>query len=70
MTDFASLGLSQPVLSAIADAGYTEPTPVQRAAIPADYLNAVFILLFGVCAMALLLGRYPSTMRRFGDYWD
>ena len=34
MTDFASLGLSQPVLSAIADAGYTEPTPIQQQAIP------------------------------------
>jgi ATP-dependent RNA helicase RhlE len=33
-TDFASLGLSQPVLAAIADAGYTEPTPIQEQAIP------------------------------------
>jgi len=34
VTDFASLGLSRPVLSAIADAGYTEPTPIQQQAIP------------------------------------
>ena len=34
MTDFASLGLSQPVLAAIADAGYAEPTPIQEQAIP------------------------------------
>ena len=34
MTDFVSLGLSQPVLAAIADAGYSEPTPIQAQAIP------------------------------------
>ncbi|MEO5567630.1 MAG: DEAD/DEAH box helicase [Gemmatimonadaceae bacterium] len=32
--DFAALGLSQPVLAAIADAGYTTPTPIQAQAIP------------------------------------
>jgi ATP-dependent RNA helicase RhlE len=31
---FNSLGLSQPVLAAIADAGYTVPTPIQMQAIP------------------------------------
>jgi ATP-dependent RNA helicase RhlE len=31
---FASLGLSEPVLKAAADAGYTIPTPIQAAAIP------------------------------------
>src|SRR3954471_16757968 len=31
---FSPLGLSQPVLAAIADAGYTEPTPIQAEAIP------------------------------------
>jgi ATP-dependent RNA helicase RhlE len=34
VTDFASLGLSQPVLAAISDAGYTQPTPIQEQAIP------------------------------------
>jgi ATP-dependent RNA helicase RhlE len=34
VTDFVSLGLSQPVLAAIADAGYSEPTPIQQQAIP------------------------------------
>jgi ATP-dependent RNA helicase RhlE len=34
VTDFGSLGLSQPVLAAIADAGYAEPTPIQEQAIP------------------------------------
>ena len=33
-TGFASLGLSQQVLAAIADAGYAEPTPIQEQAIP------------------------------------
>src|SRR4051794_21152921 len=33
-TSFTTLGLSQPVLAAIADAGYTEPTPIQAQAIP------------------------------------
>ncbi|TCO72535.1 DEAD/DEAH box helicase [Rhodovulum euryhalinum] len=34
MTTFAELGLDPKVLSAIADAGYTEPTPIQAGAIP------------------------------------
>jgi len=34
MTTFADLGLDPKVLSAIADAGYTEPTPIQAGAIP------------------------------------
>lgn len=33
-TTFASLKLSEPLLRAIADAGYTRPTPVQAQAIP------------------------------------
>jgi ATP-dependent RNA helicase RhlE len=32
--DFAALGLSRPVLDAIADAGYKHPTPIQEEAIP------------------------------------
>jgi ATP-dependent RNA helicase RhlE len=32
--DFGALGLSGPVLDAVRDAGYTEPTPIQREAIP------------------------------------
>jgi superfamily II DNA/RNA helicase len=32
--DFESLGLSEPVLKAVADAGYTKPTPIQAQAIP------------------------------------
>ncbi|MDI7863293.1 DEAD/DEAH box helicase [Rhizobiaceae bacterium n13] len=34
MTTFADLGLSQKVLSAVADAGYSIPTPIQSGAIP------------------------------------
>ncbi|GES48592.1 MULTISPECIES: DEAD/DEAH box helicase [Rhizobium] len=34
MTTFADLGLSQKVLSAVTDAGYTTPTPIQAGAIP------------------------------------
>ncbi|ANK72482.1 DEAD/DEAH box helicase [Ensifer sp. ENS07] len=34
MTNFADLGLSQKVLSAVTDAGYTIPTPIQTGAIP------------------------------------
>ena len=33
-TNFAALGLSKPVLRALADCGYTEPTPIQEATIP------------------------------------
>ncbi|TPW29806.1 DEAD/DEAH box helicase [Martelella alba] len=34
MTSFSELGLSPKVLSAVADAGYTDPTPIQAGAIP------------------------------------
>ena len=34
MTEFKDLGLSQPVLDALADCGYTTPTPIQEKAIP------------------------------------
>ena len=34
MTTFSDLGLSQKVLSAVEDAGYTTPTPIQLSAIP------------------------------------
>ncbi|HQR51061.1 MAG TPA: DEAD/DEAH box helicase, partial [Methylophilaceae bacterium] len=33
-TVFADLGLAQPLLRAIADVGYTTPTPIQAKAIP------------------------------------
>ena len=33
-TDFSGLGLSDKVISAVADAGYTTPTPIQEQAIP------------------------------------
>ena len=32
---FAELGLSEPILRAVAEAGYVQPTPVQALAIPA-----------------------------------
>ena len=31
---FASLGLAEPILRAIGEAGYTHPTPIQAQAIP------------------------------------
>ncbi len=34
MNNFTDLGLSKPVLRALAECGYTEPTPIQEAAIP------------------------------------
>jgi superfamily II DNA/RNA helicase len=34
LTKFSELGLSQKVLSAVTDAGYSEPTPIQEGAIP------------------------------------
>jgi superfamily II DNA/RNA helicase len=34
LTNFADLGLSQKVLSAVADAGYSTPTPIQAGAVP------------------------------------
>jgi ATP-dependent RNA helicase RhlE len=35
MTDFAGLGLAQPILRAVTDEGYTTPTPIQLNSIPA-----------------------------------
>ena len=35
MTYFSDLGLSEPLIRALADKGYTEPTPIQAQAIPA-----------------------------------
>src|SRR5690606_31449997 len=32
---FAELGLSEPILRAVIESGYTNPTPIQRQAIPA-----------------------------------
>ena len=34
MTDFAGLSLAQPILRAVADEGYTTPTPIQNKCIP------------------------------------
>ena len=34
MTSFSELGLSKPVMNAVASLGYQEPTPVQQQAIP------------------------------------
>jgi ATP-dependent RNA helicase RhlE len=34
MTDFASLGLAQPILNAITDEGYETPSPIQEMSIP------------------------------------
>ncbi|HRD46271.1 MAG TPA: DEAD/DEAH box helicase, partial [Caulobacter sp.] len=34
MTNFASLGLAKPLLTALAAEGYTTPTPIQAQAIP------------------------------------
>ncbi|MFC4158870.1 DEAD/DEAH box helicase [Chitinimonas lacunae] len=33
-TTFADLGLAQPILNALSAAGYTQPTPIQAAAVP------------------------------------
>ena len=34
MTQFTDLGLIEPLLNALATEGYTQPTPIQMAAIP------------------------------------
>jgi ATP-dependent RNA helicase DeaD len=34
MTTFADLGLSEPILEALHDVGYSEPSPIQEQAIP------------------------------------
>ena len=58
---FSSLGLSAPLLSAIARAGYTAPRPIQSEAIPA--------VLAGIAAgWAMDLGKEVLTtgMKTFG----
>ncbi|HCI47176.1 MAG TPA: DEAD/DEAH box helicase, partial [Rhodospirillaceae bacterium] len=35
MTKFSELGLAEPIQQAIADTGYTAPTPIQAGVIPA-----------------------------------
>jgi len=35
MTSFASLGITEPILTALTDYGYAEPTVIQEKAIPA-----------------------------------
>ena len=42
---FSSLGLSDPLLKAISDKGYQEPSPIQMKAIPEDRMDAC---LFGL----------------------
>jgi superfamily II DNA/RNA helicase len=39
MTNFSDLGLSDPVLRAVSDAGYETPTPIQEKAIPYVLMN-------------------------------
>jgi len=34
MNEFEMLGLSQPVLKAVSELGFTSPTPIQQQAIP------------------------------------
>ena len=34
MTNFASLGLAEPLVRAVTEAGYDTPTPIQEQAIP------------------------------------
>ena len=34
MSYFSDLGLAEPILRALAAKGYTDPTPIQRQAIP------------------------------------
>ena len=34
ITDFSQLQLAQPILQAVKDIGYEEPSPIQTAAIP------------------------------------
>ena len=36
---FEELGLSDEVLRAVKDAGYTEPTPIQKQAIPVIFMG-------------------------------
>jgi len=51
---FADLGLSDDVLRAVGDAGYTEPTPIQKQAIP--------VVLMGSDYWDGLLGWVRGTM--------
>ncbi|MEY3673281.1 MAG: putative ATP-dependent helicase [Pseudomonadota bacterium] len=58
MTTFADLGLADSLLRAIADAGYTAPTPIQAQAIPR-------VLAGG----DLLAAAQTGTGKTAGCYW-
>src|SRR3546814_9733475 len=45
LMSFADLGLSDELLRAVEDSGYTEPTPVQRQAIPSVLMNKDLIAI-------------------------
>ena len=55
-TYFDELGLSEKVLAAIEDMGYTQPTPVQEQAIPAVLAVGMLIIdpISGIIALVML----------------
>ncbi len=70
MTDFAGLGLAGPVLRALADEGYTNPTPIQTKAIPSvlaggDLLGIAQTGTGKTCAFAApIIQRFLAAPRR------
>ncbi|MEO6985767.1 MAG: DEAD/DEAH box helicase [Paralcaligenes sp.] len=74
-TSFASLGLAEPLMRAISDVGYTQPTPIQAQAIP-EVLKGVDLLAaaqtgtgktagFTLPILHLLL-QHPAALKKAG----
>ena len=58
---FAALGLEPRLLAAIKDAGYTEPTPIQSAAIPKILTGGDVIGIAQTGTVKDLLGNVAPT---------
>ena len=60
---FESLGLPEPLVRAVADAGYAAPTDVQSAAIPPALAGT------GAAPPSALAWRFDSVTRSFQSGW-
>ena len=60
---FEILGLSDELLSAVSDAGYTEPTPIQAQAIPSVFMNRD---IMGIAQTGMTALIYQHSGKRLG----
>ena len=58
---FASLGLSEPIVRAVTERGYTEPTPIQARAIPAVLSGGDLLKTYDLVILREWTGQAPMT---------